>query len=173
MKIIFDNIIYSLQKAGGISLYWTEIIKRFKKNKNITFFENKNENIFRKNLTIDTNKELLSFCILRYLPFYRKIPSNSIFHSSYYRISFQKNIVNIVTVYDFIYEKYKSGLAKYIHSLQKKIAINKADGIICISNNTKKELFKNFPHISKNKVKTIYISASEDFYKLKKKIKKK
>ena len=49
MKIIFDNIIYSLQRAGGISLYWTELIKRFQKNKNVIFFENKNTNIFRKN----------------------------------------------------------------------------------------------------------------------------
>ena len=28
MKIIYDNIIFSLQKAGGISIYWTELIKR-------------------------------------------------------------------------------------------------------------------------------------------------
>ena len=28
MRIVFDNIIFSLQKAGGISKYWSEIIKR-------------------------------------------------------------------------------------------------------------------------------------------------
>lgn len=168
MKIIFDNIIYSLQRAGGISLYWTELIKRFQKNKNVIFFENKNTNIFRKNLNIHTNQELISYSILRYFPLLRKIPSYSIFHSSYYRTSFQKNIVNIVTVYDFIYENYKSGLEKFVHNFQKKIAINNADGVICISNNVRNELFKRFPNINKNKVKTIYISASKDFYKLKK-----
>jgi mannosyltransferase len=168
MKIIFDNIIYSLQKAGGISLYWTELIKRFQKNKNVIFFENKNKNIFRKNLNIHTNQEFLPYSILRYFPFLRKIPSHSIFHSSYYRTSFQKNIVNIVTVYDFIYDSYKSELAKFVHNFQKKIAINNADGVICISNNTRNELFKRFPNINKNKVKTIYISASKDFYKLQK-----
>lgn len=26
--IIFDNIIFSLQKAGGVSLVWSEFIKR-------------------------------------------------------------------------------------------------------------------------------------------------
>ena len=54
MKIVFDNIIYSLQSAGGISLYWTELIKRFQNDKNIIFFEKKNKNIFRKNLKIKT-----------------------------------------------------------------------------------------------------------------------
>jgi hypothetical protein len=28
MNIIYDNIIFSLQKAGGISIYWTELIYR-------------------------------------------------------------------------------------------------------------------------------------------------
>ena len=27
-KIIYDNIIFSLQKVGGISNYWAELIKR-------------------------------------------------------------------------------------------------------------------------------------------------
>lgn len=168
MNIIFDNIIYSLQKVGGISLYWTELIKRFQKNKNVIFFENKNKNILRKNLNIHTNQEYIPCSILRYFPLLRKIPSRSIFHSSYYRISFQKNIVNIVTVYDFIYDNYKSGLKKFVHNFQKKIAINNADGIICISNNVRNELYKRFPNINKNKVKTIYLGASKDFYKLKK-----
>jgi len=28
MKIVYDNIIFSLQKVGGVSLYWREIISR-------------------------------------------------------------------------------------------------------------------------------------------------
>jgi mannosyltransferase len=28
MKLVFDNIIYSLQKWGGISVYWSELLKR-------------------------------------------------------------------------------------------------------------------------------------------------
>lgn len=169
MKIIFDNIIYSIQKGGGISFYWSELIKRFQNYENLVLYENKNKNIFRKKLNIKIKREFIFHKILRYLPFTKKIPSKSIFHSSYYRTSFQKNIIKIVTVYDFTYERYRSGFAKIIHTWQKKIAINNADGVICISNNTKNDLFKNYPYINKKKVKTIYISASEDFYKLKKK----
>ena len=28
MKIVYDDIIYSLQKVGGGSVYWTEVTKR-------------------------------------------------------------------------------------------------------------------------------------------------
>ena len=30
-KIVYDSIIYSLQSVGGISNYWTELIKRITK----------------------------------------------------------------------------------------------------------------------------------------------
>ena len=56
MKIIYDNIAYSLQKAGGITIYWSELIKRIYKNENIIFYENKNDNIFRRSLNILTRK---------------------------------------------------------------------------------------------------------------------
>ena len=69
MKIIFDNIIYSLQEAGGISMYWTELIKRLPSS-DVIFYEQKNKNIFRKDLKISTNKEsFIPSSIIRYLPF--------------------------------------------------------------------------------------------------------
>lgn len=56
MRIIFDNIIYSLQKSGGGSVYWTELIKRFNDNGKIesVFYDQKepNENIFRKGISL-------------------------------------------------------------------------------------------------------------------------
>lgn len=168
MKIVYDNIIFSLQKAGGISVYWAELIKRLSlKKENILFFEFGNKNIFRKELILDTVQEInLSVKILRYLPIMKRLPSKSIFHSSYYRTSLQKDIVKIVTVYDFTYEHYRGGIARYIHSWQKNFAINNADGVICISHSTKNDLLKFFPNIDKQKIKTIYISAGEEFHKL-------
>jgi len=168
MQITYDNIIFSLQKAGGISIYWAELIKRLvQKEKIMNFYELENQNIFRKELNIQTKKESsMSVKLLRYLPFLKKLPSKSIFHSSYFRTSFQKDIVKIVTVYDFTYEYYRSGLARVLHSWQKNLAIKNADGVICISNSTKNDLFKFFPNIEKQRVKTIYISAGEEFFQI-------
>ena len=166
INIVYDNIIYSLQETGGISKYWTELIKRQKKN--IVFYESENENIFRKSLKISTLKESKIFLfILRYLPFLKKIKSNSIFHSSYYRTSFQKDIVNITTVHDFTYDYFAKGLPKVLHNYQKNLTIKNSDGIICVSNNTKKELLKFFPSIYEEKIKTIYNGVDNSFFQIK------
>lgn len=168
MKIIYDNIIFSLQKAGGISVYWAELIKRLvQKEKEIIFYEKENQNIFRKELNIKTHKESnINVRLLRYLPFMRKLPSKSIFHSSYYRVSLQKDIVNITTVHDFTYEYFRNGLPKYIHMWQKGFAIKKSDGIICVSENTKKDLIKFYPMVDESKIKVIYNGVGDEFVKL-------
>ncbi|HKM19047.1 MAG TPA: glycosyltransferase family 1 protein [Aliarcobacter sp.] len=168
MQINYDNIIYSLQKVGGISIYWAELIKRLvQKEKEVNFYESENQNIFRKELNIRTQKDSnVNLRLLRYLPFMKKLPLKSIFHSSYFRTSFQKDIVRIVTVYDFTYEYYRSGIPRVVHSWQKNLAIKNADGVICISNSTKNDLFKFLPNTNKEKVKTIYISAGEEFHKI-------
>ncbi|WP_035589114.1 glycosyltransferase family 4 protein [Hippea jasoniae] len=164
MQIIYDNIIFSLQKAGGISIYWYELIKRLQRKDNIIFFEKDNENIFRKKLNIKTQNEIkLPVKILRYLPFLKKLPEKSIFHSSYYRVSLQKDVLNIVTVHDFTYEFFRKGIAKTVHSLQKGFTIKKADGIICVSKNTKKDLLKFYPEIDESKIKVIYNGVGDEF----------
>ncbi|RXJ84868.1 glycosyltransferase family 1 protein [Arcobacter sp. CECT 8985] len=169
MKIVYDNIIYSLQKAGGISVYWSELSSRFEKlTAEITFYGYENDNIFMKNLDINQyNESSINYKIVRYLNFQKKLPKGSIFHSSYYRISNQKDIVNITTVHDFTYEYYRKGLARFIHSWQKKRAIKRSDGIICISENTKNDLLKFYPSIEEEKIKVIYNGVSEDYHILK------
>ena len=39
MKIIYDNIIFVLQRAGGISVYWAELIKRLQNKDIVTYFD--------------------------------------------------------------------------------------------------------------------------------------
>lgn len=75
--------------------------------------------------------------------------------------------INIITVHDFTYERYSKGLRKAIHCFTKKYAINKADYIICISENTKKDLLKYNPNINKDRILVIYNGASDDFLLLK------
>lgn len=164
MNIVFDNIIFSLQKAGGISIYWYELLKRFQNIKGSVFYESQNKNIFRQELNLLTQDEVsIPMILLRYFPFTKIISKKTIFHSSYYRVSLQKDVVNIVTVHDFTYEYYRSGLAQKIHVFQKSFAIKKADGIICVSENTKKDLQKFFPNIDGSKIRVIYNGVSEGF----------
>ena len=164
MKIVYDNIIFSLQKVGGVSLYWREIISRALEKDQVKFYESKNSNLYRKTTSIHVEIErLLPIYLLRYLPFLKAIPGRSIFHSSYLRICLQKDVVNITTVHDFTFEVYGSGFKRYAHIWQKRWAINNSDGIVCVSNSTKKDLINFFPNIDQSKIIVIHNGVSEGF----------
>lgn len=170
MNIILDNIVFNLQKAGGISVYWFELTKRFASSgENISFIEHNgnSNNIFRQQININNSiilkKDTIPVKLSRYMPVKLKLHSNAIFHSSYFRICTNKNVVNIITVYDFIYELFESGIRNKIHLTQKKYALNNADAIICISESTRKDLLRLYPNISSDKVRVIHIAAGDFF----------
>ena len=153
MNTIYDDIIYSLQKSGGISVYW-QMLEDFisvdrrlvynNRTKNIFYKERENEQVFESKLFFERYRSVF---------FDREVPF--IFHSSYYRICRNKNAVNITTVHDFTYELFRKDLISALHKIQKKNAVMHSDGIICISENTKRDLYKYYPNY-KGKVKVIY-----------------
>jgi mannosyltransferase len=170
-KIFFDNIIFSLQRAGGISVVWYELLKRILSDTATIdkyFIEYTNRNICRKYLNIPEDNILKrsSFILFirRYLNQYIKENKPFIFHSSYYRTASNKNAINITTVHDFTYEYYAKGLKRKIHSWQKFRAIRNSDYIICISENTKHDLLKFLPDVDKHKIKIIYNGVSENYF---------
>ena len=167
MKVVYDNVIFSLQKAGGISNYWSELTKRAQI-ETVKFYGLKNDNIFRKQTEIPTIKEsVIPVNILRFLPFNKKLKSKSVFHSSYYRTSFQNDIVKIITVHDFIHDTQFFSLSRLSHIMLRNLAIQKADGIICVSNNTKKDLNTILPNVDKKKIRIIYNGVGKNFFKIK------
>lgn len=155
MKIIYDDIIYSIQKSGGISVYWN-ILERFipvdirfvYKNceKNIFYIKRPNEVRVSKNLFLER---------YRNINFKIKSDFSYIFHSSYYRYCKNRNAQNITTVHDFTYEIFRTDLKSKLHKIQKKNAVMHSDGVICISENTKKDLYRYYPDY-KGKVTVIY-----------------
>lgn len=171
MKLTLDNIIFSLQPMGGISVYWYELLRRIKHDKSL------NTELFQFNdieqhklshaigkLDLLTKVETkIPASIARYLPFRAKVVKQSLFHSSYYRIA--SGAKNIVTIHDFTYEYYRTGLARWVHSRQKFYAIKSAAGIICVSENTRNDLYHFFPEINVP-VKVIYNGKSDVFHRL-------
>lgn len=170
MKKYFDNILFFLQRSGGGSVHWGELMKRFNHfdSENSTFVqpdaETSNIILPQLQLTPLIKEKKIPINILRYLPLSVSLPQAGVFHSSYYRFSLQKKISNFVTVHDFIYEYYRSGIARFIHTRQKAAAIKHAKGIVCISQNTRKDLLKFYPALTRDKkIHVIYNGVSEDF----------
>lgn len=173
MKIIFDNIIFSLQKTGGISVVWTNLLTGIMNTSTIDYqcieYIGAANNLFRKRLQIPKDRlktrlnRLLS--IKRYInPSIKHNDTPFIFHSSYYRYCKNKNAINFTTVHDFTYEYYATGIKKRIHCFQKYQAIKHSDYIICISETTKNDLFKFMPQIEKSNVHIVYNGVSVDYF---------
>lgn len=160
--IVIDGIVFSLQKFGGISVYFEELIKHLHSN------DLSHEVILYDN---DSSVDFSSFSFIRknrYRIFerYRSCevsPRCKVFHSSYYRVP-DRVVPLITTVHDFTYEKYFNYLSKCIHVYQKYKSIKSSDFVICISNNTKNDLLKYVPNLDERKIKVIYNGVNESFF---------
>lgn len=173
--VILDNIIFDLQKIGGISNYWYNLLKESAGNDNIFYFEDNcaGYNYFRNLINIPKDrciedKSKMPLKLKRYLPVKMTKKSLDVFHSSYYRYN-MGNIKNVTTVYDFMYEKYfpKYSIRRLIHSYQKYQAIKHSNYIIGISKNTLSDMLKYFPEFRSKKKQVVYLGINKDFYPIK------
>jgi mannosyltransferase len=161
MRIIYDDIIYSLQQAGGISLYWAQLETYLKQDIHLVY-PRYEKNIFYpypEGMCIQKKANILferykNVTLLEREPF--------IFHSSYYRYCKNKNAINITTVHDFIYELFRNDLKSNMHKIQKKMAIENSNAIICNSENTRKDFLSFYPNY-KGIIKVIYLGISDDY----------
>ena len=97
-------------------------------------------------------------------PFLKQEKNPFLFHSSYYRYCTNRYAINITTVYDFIYEFYRHDIKGIVHKIQKKKAVMHSNGILCISENTKKDLQKIYPKYN-GLIKVVYCGYdTKSFY---------
>jgi glycosyltransferase involved in cell wall biosynthesis len=176
MKILYDHQTFTLQKYGGISRYFYEMIKYLSSNNNnieISLY-------FSNNHYISDNKTIKHFKFLNQYEFRGKQRLNmllnkiysiyilkkqrfDIFHPTYYDTYFLDYIKDkpfVVTVYDMIHEKFKDNFAENDTTSQnKKILCQKADKIIAISQSTKNDLIDIFD-IEASKIEVVYLANS-------------
>lgn len=145
MKVLVDGIIFSLQRHGGISVYFRELLWRMLRDGTPA------------TLALDGALQQAApssgaeMAVLRRparpLERYRRClmppgPSPTVFHSSYYRRPAGKLLPTVVTVHDFTYERLASGPKRWVHSVQKFAAIREAQTLICISQATLDDLLE-------------------------------
>lgn len=167
MRICLDNIIFSLQKNGGISVYWAQLLNGLlKTDHTVQVIERRDAatNIQRRCLELPENTVLEDLNIplqaARYLPVLKSSGGCDIFHSSYYRVPLPRGVKRVITVYDFTYELYAAGLRRFVHSHQKQKALQSADRIICISQNTADDLLRLYPAVSPERIRVIHLGCS-------------
>ncbi len=186
MNIYIDGIIYNLQKTGGISRYFNEYLSRLNNievDTKINILIDKDligELPKEENITIKKVRQLtpprpnrifkpLFQPINNYLKnrYWEKL-TTGVFHSTYFTTYESLKIPQVLTVHDMIYEKFPV----FFHTKlslefvkQKKKCIDSADAIICVSENTKKDLI-DYYNVNENRISIIYLGVSHDFKKI-------
>jgi len=180
LKIAFDQQIFLLQEYGGISRYVCELQKSLAK------FENVDSEIFaylhtNKNLKYRKVRSKYNFYfspgnfiknkIIQYVsPRLSRLAMQKfkpkIIHETYYSAEpFKiKNAYNVLTVYDMIHELYSQEFQNSRKTTDpKKAAAYRADHIICISDNTRRELINIFG-LSQNNISVVHLGVDATFW---------
>ncbi len=169
--LLLDNIIYEIQKAGGVSIVWSAVLEACLKCEDFYFkildSGNNSDNLFYpENIP---QERIIQDNISQVFRRYRDVRWNEnveLFHSSYFRVHASPKVKNIVTIHDFVYEKFDQGLRQRIHLWQKNRALKKASAIVCVSNSTKNDLLEYHPWIDENIVQVIHNGVGPEFHPL-------
>lgn len=172
-QLMFDYQILLMQKYGGISRYFYEVISRvpldefelkFPVINNLNYYfedyfgqpakeinnSKKYRRIIKKNRVI-TKKTL------------KKSKDNIIFHPTYFNPYFLESLQGklIVTVHDMIHEKYPEYYAGNATIGHKKALMERADRIIAVSETTKNDILEIYPFINESKITVIYHGSDQ------------
>lgn len=176
MKVLYDYQIFQMQNFGGISRYFSELIRSSSRLNIYTpvlstlvssndYLQNNPgaKNIFKLHrshhgkayrFTNQFNKYHSQFAI--------KYKNYDVLHPTFYETYFLSNLKKpfVITVYDLINERYPEYFQKNEEVIAKKRELmNKATRIIAISENTKNDIV-DFYKISENKIDVTYLAES-------------
>ena len=162
-----------MQEYGGISRYFCKIGESLvAKEENVLFsapaYINKylrksipKNNIFGIQFSSQLNIYLRKFLNRAFSPLVANIYRPNLIHETGYSIRSRQCYKSpvVITVFDLIHEIYPEEFASEQNaSFVKKRSIERADHLICISNNTKNDLIR-FYGVDPSKISTIYLGA--------------
>lgn len=161
MRILYDGSIYEMQSTGGVNRYFSNLIKHLPsdftpilttcKSQTLTSpVHPKLKTYFYPRLGFRPSR--LSYWLEKY--YFRlatTFSSSQIVHPTYYRLLTRQELKQldrplVLTVWDMIHELFPEQIDPYGYQAQaKRNAVFSAQAIICISENTKKDLLERYP----------------------------
>lgn len=182
MKLLLDPYIFNVQKFGGISRLYSEMLRIIKNREEVSIkcplyysdnyhllhyklSRNRYLNFFQNKWSLRLKQSFLSKNLSSIINTLSK-KNTDVFIPTYYDTYFLTHIGNtpfVLTVYDMIHEL----LPQYFQSeseliAKKRILIDRSKKIIAISQNTKDDILKIYPHIPEEKIEIVYLSHSID-----------
>lgn len=172
MKIFFDHQIFNLQKFGGVSNYIVNLVKHLnlKNEASIISLFHKNQYLKKSNFgnkfffynRVGFLNKYVSKINKAYFEYYSKANSPDIIHYTYFneKIFYKSKAKKVITEYDLIKEKFYQ--EKYKNQIEyKKLLFDKVDQIICISNNTKKDLEEKYS-VNGSKISVVHLGVNKE-----------
>lgn len=175
MRILYDGAIYQWQSAGGINRYFANLISRLPND-----FEPVLTTCRRQGFTYPTHPRLrvLGFKRFRpqsvslkleraYLGRVAALRNFNLVHPTYYTLLSQADIGTspcpvVLTVWDMIHELFPEHFGDGAELARcKRRAIERADAVICISENTKRDLLERY-RIPEGKVVVTHLASELD-----------
>lgn len=170
IPVVLDCNIFGLQRFGGVSNYWAQMLShacscpllacRLVLPKKMRYAD------FDASWTVASlvTREKLPSMVSRYLRA-GSIAASDIFHTPYYRLPAGKVSKYLTTVHDFTYERYRTGLARRVHTVQKLASIRRADTVICVSEATRQDVLEFCPRIDPSRLLVVHLGVNpHDFY---------
>jgi glycosyltransferase involved in cell wall biosynthesis len=171
MKVLYDHQAYSMQQYGGVSRYFHELINHlyskididlkvfFSNNKYIAGDERFPHRNFLSNFNFKGKIHLLRNLNNLFSKKHIKRQDFDVFHPSYYCPYFLPLIGSkpfVLTVHDMTHELFPEEFDKFDFTAKwKDILVKKANKIIAVSENTKKDLIK-FKNVNPDKINVVY-----------------
>ncbi|MBN2568720.1 MAG: glycosyltransferase family 4 protein [Deltaproteobacteria bacterium] len=177
MKILYDHQAFSMQKYGGISRYFFEVIRGVQKKQGFeihlpivlsanSYLKDLNTIQYRQLEYIAKGFNWLVAYINRYHTVQKFTDSSipfDVFHPTYYDPYFLPYLSGkpyVLTIYDMIHEIFPDYFSPSSKTSEKKKRLAQAASlIIAISENTKKDIIKIFG-IKADKIRVIYLGVS-------------
>jgi glycosyltransferase involved in cell wall biosynthesis len=184
MRILIDDEAFIVQRFGGVSRIFSELIRYFKKSADVQLdfynFYTENEYLLQLKLTKHLSyfrnyhfplKAKMVRAISRFFshPGTKRIIRKEqvdLFHPSYYAdyyipaLNLHKKVRLVFTVHDLIHELMPEAKGNKRLALMKRKNIIRADHIITVSQSTKKDLLTLYPSVDASRVTVIPLAQS-------------
>ncbi len=170
MKILYDHQMFSFQKFGGITRYFTDLIAHLPATCTFSLPLRYSENYYLEESGVIPTASIpwiSSFRVKRQFYYYynqqlsqKSIAKNDfdLFHPTYYDDYFLKRLRKplVITIHDMIHEKFKGSFSSSDPTSRKKLKLAQAaDHIIAVSRNTKHDIMELFG-IPESKISIVY-----------------
>lgn len=159
MRVLYDGVIYRIQKYGGVVRYFNGLIHNLPERLHPILLAPNRPAVSPSHPNLSTHIETCGPLLWPIKPLRKKIIAQRTFqrmktenpdvlHPTYYysslrHLSGEIQIPTVLTVYDLIHERFPAKMDPYGKQVRlKKSALSRADAVICISESTRRDLQK-------------------------------